>query len=271
MRRLNGASVVAGARLFAPRVELRPVREETARTGEKAETVPTTTAGGDLAAQLGELARSLQGEQYVETTLETAVAAALDLIPGAVAASISVVEQHRAVRSHAASGELPRMLDALQERYGEGPCLDSIWERRTVRVADFGSDPRWPLFAPAAVRAGASSLLAFRLFVDGDDLGALNVYGDRVGAFDEEAEQIGELVAAHAAVAFADARRISHLGEALATRDLIGQAKGILMERFKITDHQAFLILTTASQRTNTKLRQVAEQLVTTGVVPEAG
>ena len=225
--------------------------------GEKAETVPTTTAGGDLAAQLGELARSLQGEQSVETTLETAVAAALDLIPGAVAASISVVEQHRAVRSHAASGELPRMLDALQERYGEGPCLDSIWERRTVRVADFGSDPRWPLFAPAAVRAGASSLLAFRLFVDGDDLGALNVYG--------------ELVAAHAAVAFADARRISHLGEALATRDLIGQAKGILMERFKITDHQAFLILTTASQRTNTKLRQVAEQLVTTGVVPEAG
>lgn len=89
------------------------------------------------------------------------------------------------------------------------------------------------------------------------------------GVFDAEAEEVGSLVAAHAAVDFADAQQIKHLHDALATRDLIGQAKGILMERFTITAPQAFLVLTTASSRTHIKLRAVAEQLATTGTLPD--
>lgn len=223
---------------------------------------------GDLAGQLGELARSMQDEDDFEATLAIMVRAALELIPGAVEASISVAEARRTVHSHAPSSDLPATVDRLQEQYREGPCLDAAYEEKVVRVSDFRSEGRWPDFAPAAAEAGAKSLLAFQLYINGEDLGALNVYGAEAGVFTAEAEEIGALVAAHAAVAFADAQQIAQLNEALATRDLIGQAKGILMERFKITAHQAFLVLTAASSKANIKLREVAEQLVTTGTVP---
>lgn len=108
-------------------------------------------------------------------------------------------------------------------------------------------------------------MLSFQLFVAGDNLGALNVYGDTVGVFDEDDEEIGLLLAAHAAVAFADAQEISHLNAALANRDIIGQAKGILMERHKISAHQAFTLITRASTNTNTRLIDIAEHLTTSG------
>jgi len=97
-------------------------------------------------------------------------------------------------------------------------------------------------------------MLCFQLFVNGDNLGALNLYGEDVDVFDEESEQVGLLVGAHAAVAFSDAQEIGQLNLALDTRDLIGQAKGILMERFKITSQQAFQVLTRASSETETNL-----------------
>ncbi|GEO97323.1 GAF and ANTAR domain-containing protein [Kocuria turfanensis] len=230
----------------------------------------TARGAGDLAGQLGELARTMQGENNFEATLATMVHAALQLIPGAVDASISVAQARRTVRCHAPSSDLPATVDQLQEKYGQGPCLDAAYEEKIVRVPDFRAEDRWPAFAPAALKAGAKSMLAFQLYTNGEDLGALNVYGADFHTFDAEAEEIGSLVAAHAAVAFADAQQIKHLNEALATRDLIGQAKGILMERFKITAQQAFVVLTTVSSGTNFKLREVAEQLATTGTLPDA-
>jgi transcriptional regulator with GAF, ATPase, and Fis domain len=222
---------------------------------------------GGLARRLSDLARTLQVEDDVQGTLEAMVHAALELIPGVVEASISVARRHRGIESRAASGALPRRVDRLQENTGEGPCMDAAFAERVVHVPDFRHEERWPRFAPAALAAGATSMLAFQLYTDGDVLGALNVYGAEFGAFTAESEEIGLLVAAHAAVAFAGAQQVGHLHEALATRDLIGQAKGVLMERFKITPQQAFVILTTASSQTNTKLRDVAERLATTGVL----
>jgi hypothetical protein len=130
-----------------------------------------------------------------------------------------------------------------------------------------GKEARWPKFAKLAYAAGARSMLSFQLFVEGDNLGALNLYGDDVNIFDEESEQVGLLVAAHAAVAFSGAQEISQLNQALGTRDLIGQAKGILMERFKISPQQAFHILTRASSETNIKLRDVADHLASSGEI----
>jgi transcriptional regulator with GAF, ATPase, and Fis domain len=224
---------------------------------------------GGLAGQLSELARALQNGCDFEATLATMVHAAVDLIPGAAAASIAVAQKHRTITSHAPSSDLPQEVDTLQEKYGQGPCLDAAYQDRVVRVADLRHEPRWPVFAPAAAEAGAKSMLWFQLWIEADNLGALNVYGAQAHAFDAESEEIGLLVAAHAAVAFAEAKKISGLQESVATRDLIGQAKGILMERFKITAQQAFLILTTASSRTNLKLREVAQQLTTTGALPD--
>jgi len=103
------------------------------------------------------------------------------------------------------------------------------------------------------------------LYVQGDDLGALNLYSRRAGAFTDESEHVGSMFAAHAAVAYAAARTEAGLGGVVATRQLIGQAQGILMERHQLTGDQAFALLVRASQDRNVKLRELAEQLVYTG------
>lgn len=225
----------------------------------------------ELATQLSELARELQQENDVEAVLSGIVDAALDLVPGTAHASISLVTGRKKVDSAVASGELPRRVDALQNSTGQGPCLDAAYEERVVRVPDLSRENRWPDFSRGAVELGARSMLSFQLFVEGDRLGALNLYGEGPDAFDNESEQVGMLVAAHAAVAFADSLKISQLGEALASRQLIGQAEGILMERFKITGQQAFILLTRVSSRSNVKLRDIAEHLANSGEVITPG
>ncbi|MDR6415720.1 GAF and ANTAR domain-containing protein [Pseudarthrobacter sulfonivorans] len=238
----------------------------TGNTKDAADQKAAVTAG--LAEQLSDLARDLQEEDDTDALLADIVHAALDLIPHVAAASISLVMGRRTVLSQAASGEVPRLVDALQSATGQGPCIDAAYEERIVRVPDMGHEERWPDFAAAAYDAGARSMLSFQLFVKGDNLGALNLYGDDANVFDEESEQVGLLVASHAAVAFSDAQEISQLNQALDTRDVIGQAKGILMERFKITAQQAFQVLIRASSETNTKLRDVAEHLTGSGEIP---
>jgi GAF domain-containing protein len=224
-------------------------------------------AGAGLAGQLSDLARDLQQEQDTEVILKIIVHAALELIPHVSEASISLVTGRRTIESRAASGELPVKIDALQSEMGQGPCLEAAYDERVVRVPDLANDKRWPGFAQAAYNLGARSMLSIQLFVEGDKLGALNLYGQDVNVFDDESEQIALLVAAHAAIAFSDAKEIAQLTQALDTRDLIGQAKGILMERFKITPQQAFLVLTKASSESNMKLREVAEHLASSGEI----
>ncbi len=222
-------------------------------------------ANADLASRLGDLARKLQHEDDADTMLAGIVHAALELVPHAADASISLVSGKRTIVSRAASSELPRLLDELQSNTGEGPCLDASYEKRVVSVPDLSSDPRWPEFSRPAFDLGARSMLSFQLFVDGEHLGALNLFGSDVNVFDAESERIGALVAAHAAVALAGSQQVNQLTQALDTRDLIGQAKGILMERFKITAQEAFLLLSKASSELNIKLRDVAEQLTVSG------
>jgi transcriptional regulator with GAF, ATPase, and Fis domain len=218
-----------------------------------------------LAEQLGALARSLQSYRDTDELLSEVVQAAARLIPGVDDASISVVRDRREVSSRLPTGDLPVRVDAIQTQTGQGPCLDSMYDQHTVRVSDMAHDERWPKFAARAAEAGAASMLSIQLWVKGDNLGALNLYSRRVDAFDDESEQVGLLFASHAAVAFASAQRMSHMVEAVATRDLIGQAKGVLMERYKVTPDQAFRMLVKVSNENNLPLRSVAENLASTG------
>jgi GAF domain-containing protein len=233
--------------------------------------VPSSSYGGpssgwnELAERFGELSRTLQDEADLGGTLAAMVAAAVDTVPGAEHVSISSVVKRREVRTLAATDDLARSIDQAQYATGQGPCLDSLYEHRTVRLGDLGADTPWPRFAALACELGVRSMLAIQLYVLGEDLGALNMHSTRRDGFDDGSEQIGLLFAAHAAVALAGARRQEQLSTALTARDVIGQAKGILMERYKISDHDAFRLLVAVSQATNLRLRDVAEQLAATG------
>lgn len=225
-----------------------------------------TSVGADaLAVQFAELARSLQKQSDPESTLRDIVRAAVELIPGVDEGSISVVMGRRNVMSQVPSAELPRVVDALQEETGQGPCLDAAFEEETVRVSDMRTEQRWPQFAARAAAAGAGGMLSLQLYVEGDNLGALNLYSRRAGVLDDESEHVARLFAAHAGVAYAAARREADLENALKTREVIGQAQGILIERHRLTAEQAFSLLVAASQRRNVKLREIAEDLVHSG------
>ncbi|MPR00015.1 ANTAR domain-containing protein [Modestobacter sp. I12A-02628] len=224
----------------------------------------------DVLPQLADLARSLQGTPGVQGRLETAVRAALVTIPGAEQASVSAVRDHREVHTLAATGPAARELDQSQYDTGQGPCLDTLFGRHTVRLEDLAAESRWPAFTARARQLGVGSMLSVQLFVDGQhgELGALTVSSSAPRAFTGDSELVALAVAAHAAVAVAEALSDEHLRAAVVTRDVIGMAKGVLVERYKVTPDQAFALLAAASQRTNRKLHTVADELVTTGALP---
>jgi GAF domain-containing protein len=145
--------------------------------------------------------------------------------------------------------------------------MDALWNQKTVRVDDLGSDSRWPVLGPRAAERGIGSMLCLQLFVLHNTLGSLDLIAYEKSAFTDESEHMGLLLASHAAVAVASAQKLDHSAIALANRDVIGQAKGILMERFKLTAEQAFEVLAKVSQDTNRKVYAVAEELTLTGTI----
>jgi GAF domain-containing protein len=233
--------------------------------GQRSISDEDSAPGGDrLARQLSEIARELHQEDTLQDTLLGIVRAAVDNVPGAQFAGISVVEARRKVSTRAWTDEVVRACDHAQYETGQGPCLDSIYEEQTFRLSDMGVEQRWPEFTKRAVEMRIGSMLSFQLYVSGDNLGALNLYNSSPEAFSDQSEHVGLLLASHAAVAMARAQHEEHLLHAMASRDLIGQAKGILMERYKITANQAFSLLIRASQDTNSKLHVVADHLIAT-------
>ncbi|MGY1680685.1 GAF and ANTAR domain-containing protein [Geodermatophilus sp. SYSU D01176] len=225
----------------------------------------------DLAQVMCDVAAQLRTKRHppVETTLEAITAAAVDAVPGAEDAGISFVVDRSRIEARAPTGAHPRALDALQDQLGEGPCYSAIREHATVRAPDVATEARWPRFAAAAGEQGVGSMLTVRLHHTADStLGALNLYASTPHAFDTDSEAIARIFAVHAALALAAAEREEHLEAALRSRDRIGQAKGILMERYKLTPEQAFAVLATISSGTNRKLRDIADEIATTGAIP---
>lgn len=225
---------------------------------------------GALAVELSRLALSLEQQGDLQETLDAIVHAAVGTIAGTQYASISSIQGRKEVITRASTGELPRMVDRAQYETGEGPCLDTLYERRTADLPDLRHEDRWPHFARRASELGVGSMLAVQLFVEGDDLGALNLSSRDREAFGEESEHVALLFASHAAVAMVGAQKQEQLRSALGSRDIIGQAMGILMERHKITQERAFDVLARASQNTNRKLSDIAAELASSGRLPGA-
>lgn len=228
---------------------------------------PESDAG--LAGVFAELARALHAEPDMDGVLRRTVLAAVRNVPGAEFAGIAVLGK-RSVRSVAASDALVSVLDQAQYDAGEGPCLEAVAdERNVVLVDDLATDPRWPRFAARAKECGVASVLSFQLSATGDTIGTLNLYARGAHAFTDESVVVGAMLSAHAAVAMDATVAIDRLHQALAGRDVIGQAKGILMERYQLSDDHAFDLLIAASQHTNRKLHEIAADLVATGDLPD--
>lgn len=228
---------------------------------------PESDAG--LAGIFAELARALHAEPDMDGVLRRAVLAAVRNVPGAELAGIAVLGK-RSVRSVAVSDPLVSVLDQAQYNTGEGPCLEAASdERNAVLVDDLAVDPRWPRFAARARERGVASALSFRLSATGDTIGTLNLYARGPHAFTDESVLVGAMLSAHAAVAMDATVAVDRLHQALAGRDVIGQAKGILMERYQLSDDHAFDLLIAASQHTNRKLHDIAADLVATGALPD--
>ncbi len=216
----------------------------------------------DLAATFASVARELRAEApSVQATLDRMVRLAVETIEGCDYAGISYVERRR-ITTPAASDDTPRKVDAIQYEVDEGPCLDAIREHEMFQTDDLSQETRWPKFSARVVQeTGVVSMLSFRLFVDEDTLGGLNLHSKNKAAFDADDRAVGAVFAAHAAIALSAAVKQQQLEEAVQTRDVIGQAKGILMARQGVTAEQAFDMLRRASQRLNVKLKEVAERV----------
>ena len=215
----------------------------------------------DVAHALRDVARSLEAEPDLQHVLEAMVASATDTVPGAEQAGVSLREG-KLLQTVAATSDLTKRINNIEHKLDEGPCLQALLDHRSYRIDDMSQDTRWPRFAAAAEAHGVRSMLGYKLFTSGRTLGTLDLYSSKLNAFDADSEIIGELFAAHAAIALTGSTQQAEFRRALSSRDIIGMAKGILMQRERLTDDQAFKLLVYTSQQANIKVHDLAEWLV---------
>jgi transcriptional regulator with GAF, ATPase, and Fis domain len=197
----------------------------------------------------------------IEETLTKLTSASVALVPGAEFAKISLIGNGH-LRSITATSELIALLDGAQQAAGQGPCLDAVHTQKTIYCSDLRTDVRWPQFARAATTAGVHRVLSCPLDMPGVNGATLTLFGSQPGAFGRGSAAIAAMLADHAAIALFTAERERRFRTALATRDIIGQAKGMLMERFDVDSARAFAMLKTISQQTSTPVRQLATSLI---------
>lgn len=217
-----------------------------------------------LAKRMATLAQTVALPNKVDDILATVTATAVELIPGADTAGVLLIRANGKFESVGDVTELPAKLDALQHDLEEGPCAQAALADTIVRTDDFRSETRWPSYAPAAVELGVLSGLSFKLFTAERTAGALNLFAFQPHAFDTEAETVGAVLAAHAAAAIMAGRHDQQMQAALASRDRIGQAKGIIMERYAVDEVRAFEMLRVLSQEGNDKLVDIAHRVIET-------
>lgn len=224
----------------------------------------------DFNRELAAAAREMQDDDSSRQAMERAVLIATKILPGCDAAGVCVVHRGDRIDTHAASTDELRQIDALQHEFDEGPCLDALQQNDTVHSSDLSSDERWPKWGPEVVaRLGLLSIVSYRLFSTEKSLGALTLYGKGKSAFSSDDIHDGVALAAHIGVALAGSQEVENLEKALGGRTVIGQATGILMERFELAPDRAFSVLSRLSQARNVKLRDLAEQIVQTRTIPK--
>lgn len=221
-----------------------------------------TSAHTDVVVKaMSRVARSVGNGAATDQALHALTHGALQAIPGADFVSITMAYADGRVSTLAPTHEIARRADQVQYEFGEGPCLAAVEVEETVRSEDMATEQRWPRYAPRVAAMGIGSQMAVEIFRAGSTCAALNLYSTTKGAFDES-QHIVELFASQAGIAMNFVRATQTFQEALASRKVIGQAIGIVMERYRLDEDRAFGFLVRTSQDGNLKLRSVAAKIV---------
>lgn len=207
-------------------------------------------------------AQAMNDPQSAAQALCALTVGAVEAIPGADYASITIRHRDGRVETVAASDPLIEALEARQYELREGPCYATATEHTITVSFDMERDGRWPRYGPIAAQAGVHAQMGVLLAEDRSTRTGLNVYASKPHHFDDASVEVAELFASHAAVAMGYLKAVQTLGEAVTTRQVIGEAVGIVMERYQIDDERAFQFLVRTSQHSNVKLREVAAQIV---------
>ena len=219
-------------------------------------------APSDYAQSIAEAARTLHKPRSLHDTLQTIIEVACNSVPGFDQAGIATVERKGDIETRAFTGDLVLPLDKLQYSLAEGPCSSVLQGPEILSVSSLRHELRWPRYVPHARDAGVRSQMAVRLYVDEGTVGGLNFYSTLADEVSHDAQTLARLFATHAAIALGYAKERATFNQGLRTRGSIGQAIGILMERYEMTEDRAFAFLVRASSHRNIKLRDVAQELV---------
>ncbi len=222
----------------------------------------------DPRAGFDELGRLVLAEHSMESLLQRVAELAKTVVPGASEVSVTLIANERP-STVACTGQLAMDLDETQYEEGFGPCLAAASKGEVMHIDDMATETRWPAFTAAALKHGAHGSLSAPIPLPQVTTAALNIYADKAAAFDEQSKELAVTFASYAGVALANmhlydsTRQLAqNLETAMQSRAIIDQAKGVLMAQRRRTPEQAFDLLVSASQRTNRKLRDVAQSLV---------
>jgi GAF domain-containing protein len=218
-----------------------------------------------IATALTEAAKLMHAPATLDETLDAIIQATLKTVPGFDHVGISITHRDGTIETRSGSDQLVWELDEVQYSLREGPCYDAI-RGAGVAVLENAAQPnqRWPHYVARAAEKGLRAQLAVGLYNDDDSLGGLNLYSTSCDRVLEDAVHIAQLFASQAAIALGRSRHASQLNQALETRKVIGQAIGILMGKYQLSEERAFQFLIRASSTSNIKLRDVAAELVRT-------
>jgi GAF domain-containing protein len=219
-------------------------------------------SSSDYAQSIAEAARTLYKPLSLDHTLQTIVEVACSSVPGFDHAGIATLEGKRDIETRAFTSDLVLPLDKLQYSLREGPCSAALQGAEVVSVSNLRHEQRWPHYVPHAWEAGVRSQMAVKLYLHEGTLGGINFYSTISDEVSDDAQSLARLFATHAAIALGHAQERETFTEGLQTRRAIGQAIGILMERYEMNEDRVFAFLVRASSHGNIKLRDVAQEVV---------
>jgi GAF domain-containing protein len=222
----------------------------------------------DVATALSQMAGLVLSRETVASALELVTSLAATATAGTLGAGVTVVDEY-GKRSRAATDSATEEADALQYEFDEGPCLTAWRTREVVRIDDTTTDRRWPRWNAAATGMGVRSVLSAPLLLGEESIGAMKVYCERPMNYGPHDEHVMRLLAGQAAIllansqSLAEARRLSRqLTEALASRDVVARATGVLLARGAANEQDAFARLAAAARRAARPVQDVARALV---------